>query len=157
VLWPADRRDLRVRSSRDRIVFADVERERRRRTVSPTIELGRRPWTQSTDARRREPHRVGRGVVHLAGRHTGELVMPVAVGRRSRPYGDDRMLSECADDRDHVEEDRILRPMFERLVERLRETEVEGASEVLASALDAARGKQLLRAEHEWTFDDAGD
>ena len=58
------------------------------------------------------------------------------------------MRPERANHRHHVRQDRILRPVLERLVERLRESEIERAREVLVAAVDAPRGEQLLGANH---------
>ena len=79
-------------------------------------------------------------------------MLPVTVGRRAREDGDDHLRPERAHDRDGVLEQRILRPFAERLVERLREAEVERAREVLTAAIDAARREQLFGADHAEHF-----
>ena len=75
-------------------------------------------------------------------------MVPVSIGRRSGPHGDDDLRPERANDLDRVLEDRVLRPVLVRLVDRFRESEIEGASEILVAAVDAPRGQQLLGADH---------
>src|SRR4051812_47797865 len=139
--------------AQQRGVFADVEAEGRiLRVATQAIELRRRPRFQATDDGRRKTHTVRRSIEHLARDDTRVLMLAVAISRRAGKHRDDHLRPERADNRDSILEQRILWPLRERLVERLGETEVEGAREVLATAVDTTSCKQLFGSDHAQDF-----
>ena len=75
--------------------------------------------------------------------------MTVSVCRRSRKHGDDDLRPERADDLHRVAEHRVVRPVLERLLGRLREAEVELAPEELAAAVNPAVLNELSKLSDE--------
>ena len=76
----------------------------------------------------------------------------MSVARCAAEHGDDDVRPECPNDAHDVAEDRVLRPVPERLCGRLREAEVICAREELSCAIDAPRGEQLLSANDAECF-----
>src|SRR5207247_4839423 len=130
-------RDLAVRWAEDRIEDAPRQRECGRGRVAPggAIEL----------------ERTSCGVAHQVERlprhDSGELMLAMAVRRRSREDRDDDLRAEAADDVDDVFEDGIARPEAECFVRRLGVSKVVGAREKLPRAVQLTRREQLVGAE----------
>src|SRR3989442_1881410 len=130
-------RDLEVRLPEDRLEDAHRQRECGRRRVAPggAIEL----------------ERTSRGVAHQVERlprhNSGDLMLAMAVRRRSREDRDDDLRPEAADDVDDVFEDGIARPEAERFVRRLGVSKVVGAGEKLPRAVQLTRREQLFGAD----------
>src|SRR2546427_10497387 len=75
-------------------------------------------------------------------------MVPVPIRRRPGEYRDDDLRPEPPDHIDHVFENRVARPEAERLVHRLRKTEIVGPREELARAVELTGGEQLLGADN---------
>ena len=87
---------------------------------------------------------IGGGMERLFGQDGGGLVVAVAVARRAGEREHDDVGPEAANAPDDVGENLVAAPFLQGLLGRLRETEVDGAGEVLLGAVDAARHQQFL-------------
>ena len=92
-----------------------------------------------------EPLRVGCGMECFFRQNCRGLVVPVAVARRSAERQHDHVGPELANHPDDVGERLLASPLADGLFRRFREAEIDGAREVLLSAVHAARHEQLLR------------
>jgi hypothetical protein len=96
---------------------------------------------------------IGRGIAGelegLDGEDGGGGVVPVAAAAgRDGEARDDDIGPELADDANDVAKHGVAVPEAERLLRRLRETEVDGAGEELAAVVEAAGGEEFLGAQH---------
>src|SRR5438105_4992151 len=73
-------------------------------------------------------------------------MMSVSVAWRAAEDRNDHMRTKIPNDAHDIAENRILWPVLVRLFGALREPKIVRAREVLMSAVDAARGEQLLSA-----------
>ena len=74
-------------------------------------------------------------------------MLAVPVARRPGEHGHDDLRAEAAHHVEHVLEDRVAGPEPQRFVQRLGISEVVGAGEELAGAVDPTGGEQLFRAD----------
>jgi len=148
--------DLGVGESELGIVSARFERDHRRPSALASLEL-RIPGVPQQSLRlprRREREllrellRVRRGAERLAREDRGRGVVPVPTAAVRAEAGQDDVGTEAPDHPHDVGEDAVVSPEPERLLRALREAEVERAREELLRAIEAARGEQLLRADH---------
>ena len=87
--------------------------------------------------------------------HSG-LMVPVAVGGRSRPTGDNHLRSELADDANKITHELRLSPLLKRFLRSLRKPKLVVGRKELLGAIELARRKKLLRSDHTQGFEKLG-
>src|SRR5205823_11015391 len=91
--------------------------------------------------------RIAHQVECLPRHNAGDLVLAMAIRRRSREDRDQYLRAEPADDVDDVFEDRIARPEAECFFGSLGESKIVGAREELSRAVQLTSREQLFRAD----------
>ncbi len=109
------------------------------------VQLERRPGLHAFVQLVRETSRVSCRLERGWCQQAGHLVLPVPVARRATEDRDDHVGTEAAYDPYDVAQQRIARPMRERLFRVLGEPEIVGAGEVLSRTIQAPGGQQLSR------------
>jgi hypothetical protein len=72
-------------------------------------------------------------------------MLPMPIARSARENRQDDVRLELSDDGNDILQERILRPMLERLFGTLGKSEVVRAREILSGTIDTPRCKELLR------------
>ena len=148
VLRPRLGGNLVVGSAEDGIVLADIHAQRRLVLVpeeGAAVELRHSPGPIPGRSGPWKPDRIARRIVCLAGKDPRDLMMAVPVGRRPAEHRDDHVRSELAYHGDDVVQDRVARPLGQRLLGVLGEAEVVGTGEILPPPVEAARREEFLR------------
>jgi hypothetical protein len=157
--------DLGVGATEQRIVAGEIDRDRRgrasgsRRNAAAAEPLCRQVQLLRLPRAEAGLHlfgilgRIGGELECFAGEHGRRLVMLAAtLSVRTERQHDVR--SDRPDQPDEITDDFIPSPFLERLFEAERETEIDGAREVLFGAVEAVHGGKLLGAQHAERFED---
>ena len=153
VMAPREPRQLAHRAPEQRVVCAHVHDEPRRvhgratgkeRVPQEPLRLPRLHRIELVG----EARGVGGRGERLFGQDRRRGVVAVAGGRVGGKARDDDVGAEAADRPHDVREHRVVAPELEGLLRVLGESEIQRAREALFGAVRAARGQQLLRADH---------
>ena len=141
--------DLAVRPAQERIEAAgsDLQGCGGRVEEGAAVQFERRPGLRARLDLVGEPSRVAGRLERFARQKSRDVVLTVSVARCPAPHRDQHVRPKPADRPHQIGKQGLAGPLFERLLRRLRVSEVEGAAEVLSRSVDRSCGQELSGAD----------